>query len=777
MRSFSITGKVVKPVFITGFLTAVLAAGSFAAQPEEAPLRALAAMPLYFQAGIAEGGVPEFVAQGRQHVIVIKPGGADLHLFRSAGSGARAVHSRQWLSADRPTSAGTIKVEFLGSNQSAPLTGMEEMPGKVNYLTGSDPDKWRTGLPIFGSVKVQGLYSGIDLVYYGSQQQLEYDFTISPGTAPGLVRMRFAGADRVRISDSGELVLELQGAEMRHHKPLIYQIVNGKRQRVAGGFDMLDSATVGFWVGSYDKSLPLVVDPVLSYSSYFGGSGGDLALSVKVDAQGSIYIAGETVSKSFGFPVSTNALQSKFRGGSINGDGFVAKFDSTGSNLVYFTYLGGKANDGILDLAIDSEGNAYVTGFTASPDFPLKNALYSKIHGVPDPILNVYPNDAFVSEINSTGSALVYSTYLGGKGNDVGAGIAVDFGGSAFITGYTRSTNFPVVNALPGKTKLAGGTDAFVVRLGAGGTNCVYSLLLGGGGVDQGEGIAVDDAGFAYVTGYTESKNFQITNAFQTKLNGTNGTATGIRDAFVTKLSPVGGLVYSTYVGGSANDAGFRIAVDGERNALVTGYAQSKNFPLTVTNIPALNQVTNANKFSQGFLLKVGTDTVVGSQTNGLGDVTYSTNEVASLLYSAVFGGTGDDVAWDVAVDARGDAFVTGITLSANFPVFNTSGFLSATNSGKRDAFVMAFNSDASRLLYSAYLGGKGDDFAYGIAVNAGGDAYVVGRTISTNFPVTGALQSTRVGPNDAFVGVIALDPAIQQSVPPPAQEAPRAPH
>ena len=555
------------------------------------------------------------------------------------------------------------------------------------------------------------------------------------------------------------MVLNLGDSEIRQPKPVIYQTVNGIRKEISGGYKIVDAHTVTFDIGNYDRNLPLVIDPILSpilsYSTYFGGNYGETAWSVAINTNdGSIYMAGETFSTKFtNWSVPPGAYQTNYHGGSQAGDAFVARFGNLGTNLIYFTYLGGSGNDRATSIAVDNSGNAYVTGYTDSADFPatgIRGLLTStNISGTPDKL--GYSVDAFVAELNSSGSNLVYSAYLGGSGMDGGNGIALDSSNNVYVTGFTYSTNFPTTtNAFQKHIGVANGiyqpyfnANAFVVEISTSGTNLLYSSYFGGTNCDEGEGIAVDNSNCVYMTGFTASMNFPNLNAFQPYLNGWT-------NAFVAKFDSTGtNLVYSTFLGGMNSDVANGIAVDGLSNAYVTGWTISPNFPNDTGLTNLYNGLTNnlsgsASIVTNAFLTQI--------QWNG-------TN--AAIGYSVVFGGTNAsiDIGYGVAVDPAGNAFVVGTTSSTNFPTFNTSGFLRATNSGGNDVFVTAFNTNASALLYSAYLGGLRDDFGYGIAVNTNESAYVVGQTASTNFPTLNARQTTLNGANDAFLAKIFIDP------------------
>ena len=472
--------------------------------------------------------------------------------------------------------AKVLRLELAGADPGARVAGLEPLPGQVNYFIGNDPARWHPDIPTFAKVRCAEIYPGVTLIYYGSDQQLEYDFVVAPGADPDAIAFRVEGVDQLQIDARGDLCLRLGTDLIRHHKPLIYQMVDGARTEIEGGYRLKDERTAGFRLGRYDPSIPLVIDPVLSYSTYLGGNSGETIWDMAVDASGSAYVAGETMSALTNL-VTPGALQTNFAGGtSVDGDAFVAKFNPTGSALVYLTYLGGKTDDSAQAIALDGQGNAYLTGFTDSTNFPTTpGAFQSQISGVPEVNFPIHPVDAFVAKLNPTGSTLIYSTYLGGSGADGGIGIAVDSLGNAYVVGRTESTNFPVRNAL--QTTNAGAADAFVTKLDASGSVLLYSTYLGGTNLDYGEGIAVDPLFNAYITGVTRSTNFPTANPFQPRLG-----SIGASDAFVAKLDPTGtNLLYSTYLGGGGDDFGYRIALDAACNAYVTGSTIPINFPTT----------------------------------------------------------------------------------------------------------------------------------------------------------------------------------------------------
>jgi hypothetical protein len=505
-------------------------------------------------------------------------------------------------------------------------------------------------------------------------------------------------------------LLSLPGGEVAERAPVVYQEVAGARKAVEGRFVLRGAREVGFEVGAYERDQPLVLDPLLVYSTYLGGSGGDQGLAIAVDGSGNTFITGET--ESTNFPTTPGSFQVTNAGFQ---QVFVAKLNAAGSALVYSTYLGGGGGSNIaVGIAVDASGNAYLTGI-AGGDFPTVNPFQATPGDV---------SDAFVAKVNAAGSGLVYSSYLGGSGFDLGRAIAVDASGNAYVTGDTQSTNFPTANPL--QAAPAGGRDAFVSKVNAAGSSLVYSTYLGGSDGDIGRGIAVDASGNLYVTGDTLSTDFPTANAFQPAYGG------GIADVFVTKLNAAGSaFVYSTYLGGSGDDGGFAIALDASRNAYVTGFVESTDFP----TVGAFD--TTLGGASDAFVAKL----------NAAG---------SSLVYSTYLGGGDSDEGHSIAVGPSGSAYVTGDTFSTDFPTTNA---LQPTFGGLVDAFVAKVSPSGSALVYSTYLGGSSYDGGGGIALGASGNAYVAGSTSSTNFPTASPFQAANGGTVDAFVTKLGLLP------------------
>jgi hypothetical protein len=687
-------------------------------------------LPLQFEANRGQTHKDvRFLSRGPGYGLYLTAGEAVLVLSKP-NVDARRDALRTQVRPDTPAQEKSValRMSLVGAAHKPVVSGLDELPGKANYFIGKDRSKWRTNVPTYAKVQYENIYPGVDLVYYGNQRQLEYDFVVAPGADPKKIVLGFKGADKLEIDAQGELVLHASGGDIRQHKPIIYQEINGVRHAIDGGYVRKGADRVGFQVAAYDASRPLVIDPpvVLSYSTYLGGSSEDQGLGIAVDANGNAYVTGATTSTNF--PTAAGAFQTTFAGA------FVTKLNPAGSALVYSTYLGASGAGGSAGIVVDATGNAYVTGRTTSTDFPTTPGAFQTTFGGGD-------SDAFVTKLDPTGSALVYSTYLGGSGSEGGAGIAVDAAGNAYVTGGATSTNFPTTTGAFQTTFASTASynaDAFVTKLDTTGSALVYSTYLGGSDYDGGTGIAVDAAGNAYVTGGTISTNFPTTaGAFQRALAS---TFSFVADAFVTKLNPTGSaLVYSTYLGGGSSEIGSGIAVDAGGNAYVTGQTESFDFPTT----PGAFQPVAPNSLYDAFVTKF--------------DATGS-----ALVYSTRLGGSSNDVGYGIAVDADGNAYVTGGTFSDDFPA--TPGAFQALHVGGWDAFVTKLHPTGSLLLYSTYLGGSGGspehggglDLGQGIAVDTARNAYVTGQTISSNFPTTvGAFQTALSGGRDAFVAKI----------------------
>ncbi len=668
--------------------------------------------------------------------------------FLSRGSGYTLflTPNEAVLSLKQASSEDVLLMQLVGANPTAHVAGLDEQSGKSNYLIGNDPSQWHTDIVNYGRVEYRNVYAGIDIVYYGNQRQLEYDFIVAPGADPALIRLAFHGVERMSLDAEGNLVLQTAGGDVVEHAPVVYQELDGVSRPVAGRYVLQENGQVGFALGAYDVSQPLTIDPILSYSTYLGGSGNDYGYGIAVNSAGEAYVTGWTVATNF---PKMNPYQSANGGGQ---DVFVTKLNALGTGLVYSTYLGGSGNDLGQGIAIDGAGNAYVAGLTQSANFPTTANAYQSAKS---PV--AVGNNGFLAKLSDDGKVLLYSTCLGGSSGDWALGVAADGAGKAYVTGWTGSIDFPHTTGAY-QTAFGGGVDAFITKLdtmASGAASLVYSTYLGGASYDKASGISVDSSGAAYVTGFT-SGNFPIAPApsgvvIQRAFGG------GQYDAFVTKLNAAGSdLDYSTYLGGSGDDVGNAIAVDkvtGE--AYVLGSTFSANFPMAA--------VVNAYQSTYAG----GGDAFV-SRLNGTG---------SSLVYSTYLGGSGWDggnainVRAGIAVGSAGNAYVTSFTTSSNFPTKNPVPGQSAYHgtSPFTDVFAAKINTSlvgTPSLIFSTYLGGGDDEESFGIALDAvHDDVYVTGETQSNDFPVTnGAFQRRKSGGihvTEAFVTKISIGAAL----------------
>ena len=595
-----------------------------------------------------------------------------------------------------PNAVDLITLTFPGSNLVAPVgEGLESH--RSNFFIGDQSD-WTVGVRNYRSVEYHDLWEGIDLVYRFGEQGLKYEFVVAPFVPVSQVKVEVDSASLVCNADS--LVFDTGRGSLIDGELMVRH--SGSEEALPAGF-VIQQNRFGFSAPQRDLSKAVIIDPLV-YSTYIGGSENDSAYPIAVDSSGSTYVTGRA--NSTNFPIS-NAYQSTYGGGSF--DVFVLKLNPAGSAPIYSTYIGGSGWDQGEAIVVDSNGNAYVTGYTGSINFPTSYPYQGIYRG------GTY--DAFVLKLNAAGSALVYSTYIGGSGDDLGHDIAVDASGNAYVTGSTSSTNFPLANA--NQSTNGGVDDVFVLKLKPTGSALIYSTFIGGNGEDVGNSIAIDSSGNAYVTGFTTSTNFPLVNAFQ-------GTHSGTDDVFVLKLNPVGNvLLYSTYIGTSGEDSGNSIAVDSAGNICVTGYTNSTVFPISNAY-----QSTYGGGSFDAFILKF----------NPAGD---------TLLYSTYIGGNGDDGGYSLAIDSNDNVYVTGHTFSSNFPLANA---YQSANGGGYDVFILKLNPAGDTLLYSTYIGGSGWDRGEGIVVDSNGNAYVTGRTTSTDFPLANEYQSTNGGLSDAFV-------------------------
>jgi hypothetical protein len=638
--------------------------------------------------------------------------GPALYYARTSGytlwvtKGALVFESRQRTAPPFPPLAlrEVTRLEFAGADPNPVVVAQDPGPGVVNYFLGNDPARWKTGLPTSRAVLYRGLYKQIDLKIYGRAGAVEYDWVVNPGGNVRDIRFRIAGGAPASLDQDGNLVLRVHQGDWIQRRPTAYQVIDGKRSEVRAEFRTDPDGTFGIAVAPYDQAHPLTIDPVISmiFSTYLGGTKNEEGRDLAVSANGNVFVTGATDSSNFPAKSGVSLVPAGSQ------DVFVTKFAVSGRDLVYSTYLGGKGADRAYGIALKG-GTAYITGSTNSKDFPTRNAYQGSAGG---------GGDAFVAVIHSSGGALVYSTYLGGKGTDSSQDIAVDTQGAAYVTGFTSSSDFPLASALDAKIS---GQDAFVTKLAPGGASLVYSTFLGGSGQDAGQAIALNAQGSAFVAGSTTSNNFPTAGAY-------DGTYNGSGDAFVARLSPSGwSLVYATYLGGSKADVAYGIALDKSGAAYVTGQTASSDFP--VKN--ALDGVLDGK---DAFVTKLS---ATGKK----------------LVYSTFLGGAKDEAGLGIAVQTDGTASVTGLTQSSDFP---TLASIDNTYNGNQDAFLTKLTSSGAKLVYSTFLGGTRKDTGYAVAVDAKKYSYVAGGTLSENFPVRAAFDTAWNGGQDAFVAKFA---------------------
>lgn len=727
-----------------------------AAQKEDMT-RAYGALPLGFEANQGQTA-PEvrYLAHGQGYQLFLTNQEAVLTLRQTTAASTKSAKGAALLAARthrKPhvaEKASTLRVHFDGANSAAEIAGTKQLPGKTNYLIGNDRTKWHTDIPSFAAVRYQGIYPGVDVLFYGHQQRLEYDFVVAPRADPKAIALSISGARKLQIDSRGDLVMSVPGGKVALQKPLIYQEVNGERREIAGNYAIAGDRQVRFSVAKYDHTQPLTIDPILNYSTFLGGSGtglnGDSAFGLALDAAGNAYLAGQTFSTDF--PQMNAALSTAPVDIAAEGTAFVSELNPAGSALLYSTYLGGSGsvNGGDLAeaIAVDtaSPANIYVTGQTFSPDFPVSTNANI---GQPGPPLNT-GGSAFVAKLSpslSGANQLVYSTYLGGDTSDDGHGIAVDSAGNIYVDGITFSTNFPTMNTLFTQTSLTGNGNAFLTEINpaaaTGPASLVFSTYLGGtgagGGIsfpfaDDAFGLAFGGNSEVFLVGATTSTDFPT---HGTQIDACRATGS----AFLTEINvATPAVTYSTCLGGTTEDLGFAIALGANNLVYLTGQTFSADFPTVPAGqtIPAPAGVPNVND-SVAFVSTINATT-------------------GSLTYSTLLGGNNGDSGNAIAVDSTGNAYVTGFTGSVNFPI--TQGAFQTTNANVNGTtFITEVNPSGAnaqaQLVYSTFLGGsKGPgggastaDVGLGIGFLSP-SVYVDGSTGTSDFPTTqGAFQTS----------------------------------
>jgi hypothetical protein len=661
---------------------------SATAEARRQAVETLGQLPLRFERNDGQfDAATRFAARGLRYGLTLRSRDAVISLHGANGQTSAAV-----------------RMALIGARHAPAISGSEPQAGVINHLRGQDPAAWQTSVPAFARVRYAGIYDGIDLVYYGNEQKLEYDFEIAPGRDPRTIRLRFDGATGVtREQATGDLLVHVTGGDpLRQHTPIAYQTIRGVRRAVESRYAIHADGTVGFDVGAYDRTAALTIDPVIIYSTLFGGQSEENIFDIALDPAGNIYVTGRTEDVA-NFPTTPGAFQTT-RGGTT--DAFVSKFNPAGSALIYSTYLGGSGEENGRAfhpgrIAVDAAGNAYVTGETNSPNFPITPATaydttYADNTG--------HPTDAFYVKLSAAG-ALLYGTYIGGSAFEYATGIAIDATGNVYVSGVTNSdqTTFPqAANAFHGNN--AGDNDIFLIKFDPAGTR-LYSTFLGGLGSEddsqESGGLAIDDAGNAYLTGDTYSTNFPI-------LNGSQTTFGGNHDAFLTKIdttkSGAASLIYSTYLGGTGNEYTFGEAYAGAGQVILVGEAAA-GFTTKNALFP-----TFAGGGFDGYIAKIDT-TRTGA---------------ASLIFATYLGGSSNDVIYDVALDTQGNIHVVGTTQSTDFP--QVGAIASTVFLGQ--PFVARLNAAGNTLTFSSYWGNATNGQSLNaVATNSRGDTFIAGAT------------------------------------------------
>lgn len=652
-----------------------------------------------------------YISRQRGYTLYLKPDETILS-FLQKNFRRDSVASRSERQGE--STIGDLSIRLIGANPKPEMEGLEALSHHANYFIGSDAGKWIKNVLSYRSVRYQDIYPGIDMICYSHQSEVEFDFVLAPGADPNAIALDFSSADHLQLDNEGQLHISIGAESLTLKAPSIYQKKAGEMLPVSGHYVFKDQHQIGFQIATFDPSLALVIDPVLVYSTYLGGSLDEAVLDIDVDDIGNFYVMGGT--RSVDFPTV-----SPLQGDQPNTDVFVSKFDTAGA-LIFSTYLGGngfEAFDG--GIAVDATGNIYLTGATRSTNFPTKNAFQPQIA---PPQSGSQFSDAFITKIAASGADLVFSTYFGGDFTETAGEIAIDNAGIVYVTGSTLSPNFPTRNPIQA-ARAGGSSDLYIAKFNTLGA-LMYSTYFGGSGsVEESKGIAVDVSGNMLIAGYTDSKDFPLKNAVR-------NTFVGLRDPFVVKLnSPGNALIYSTYLGGGdLNDRASAIAVDAEGSAYVTGSTWSQDFAIT----RGVLQET-LRGVSDAFITKL--------------------SSAGALVYSTYLGASATEGADDIAVDAQGAAFVIGITASADFPTVKP--IQSHNASASDDAFIVRLNSAGTALLFSSYLGGRGSERGStedaALAIDKSGNIYAAGTTSSDDFPLSDKpFQNKRAGGYDAFV-------------------------
>jgi hypothetical protein len=706
-------------------LALVAGASALAAAPAAMSLpaaaRALASVPAWFEPNPGlYGPQVRYVSRGAGYALLLEESGAVLRLMDESGS-------------------ARLRIALAGANPKPVIEALNPLPARTNYLLGNQPARWRANVPHYGRVRYRDAYPGIDVVYLSSGRQLEYDFVISPGADPGRIRLRFRGADQVRLEPDGALVLVMGGREIRQPSPVLYQETAAGRAPVQGRYVLARDHEVCFAIGDYDRRAPLVIDPVLVYAGYFGGSTYEAPTGIAYDRDGSIWITGTTFS-TIEFPPQNEPYQSALKG---KYDVFIARLSIPpfgAPTLLYYTYFGGTDMDYGGQILVDGEGMVTLTGSTVSFDLPVTSNAFSSQLGGAQNTSNAYNQDAFIARINpaaATGAdSLVFSSFMGGSKTEAPTALALAPDGTVLVAGYTSSVDIDPIVSPTLQPNNRGGWDAFFYAIdpyGGAGETLKFNTYFGGASTDIPIGVAAGSSGAIYIAGYTLSEDFPIAgDCYQCALRGAG-------NVFVARLdltrSGLDTLVYATYFGGSELDVAEGMRMDASGGIWLAGYTLSPDYPVTANAF----RTSYCGGATDAFLTRL--------------DLSLPRDQV--VTYSTFFGGGGADVAYDLALLGGGKAALAGYTLSNDLPI------LGAPPSGvsrkfMADAFVAVLDTSragSDALSYSTYFGGGNSDVATRLLAGPQGDLYVIGYTLSKDLPVTDG--STKLSPFGSTSGFL----------------------
>jgi hypothetical protein len=628
-----------------------------------------------------------------------------------------------------PSKSWVISERWVGGKVQT-ITPEEELPTKVSYFIGNDPSKHRSNLPTYRYVSLGEVWSGIEVKLKATQKTVEKLFYVKPGADPSKIVVEVDGAEGLKLSKDGEIIIQTGLGDLKLSKPSAWQEKDGKKLPVEVSYKLIGKNRYSFVVAKADPSLPIVIDPILA-STFIGGSGYEGAYSIALYGSENVYVAGYTYSSNY--PTTSGAYDTSYNGGDV----FVSKLSNNLSSLLASTFIGGSRYEEAHSIALDSSGNVYVTGYTTSFDYPTTSDAYDRQCGT-DGTCNGGYADVFVSKLSNNLSDLLASTFIGGRGPEVAYSIALDSSGNVYVAGYTHSSDYPTTSDAYDRqcgtdgTCNGGDADVFVSKLSNNLSDLLASTFIGGRGPEVAYSIALDSSGNVYVTGYTHSSDYPTTSDAYDRQCGTDETETetcNSNDVFVSKLSNnLSDLLASTFIGGRGPEVAYSIALDSSGNVYVTGYTESSDYPTT----------------SGAYDRQCGTD---GTCNGGYADVFVSklSNDLSSLLASTFIGGGGKEVAYSIALDSSGNVYVAGYTKSSNYPT--TSGaYDTSYNGGDADVFVSKLSNNLSGLLASTFIGGGGGEVAYSIALYGSGNVYVTGLTYSSNYPTTSGAYDRQCG-------------------------------